>query len=206
MSSIADNIPLEILREVFEHIVTSDSILDTDITRSMRHDHIEPSGVPYTAPDTPKPSVPFTDYRLVSCKWKIVADTFFFREPCINLGFDTPIVSRSEYDKHYLKQSKHHPGSQIMKLLLGRDYTPLVRQLHVCLNMDKRDSASNGGSQNWGEGDIEDFDNLLIQFRRVLLKAKSCSFLRLYLQLVPPALPVTDKVIKMTIDTIHHAL
>jgi hypothetical protein len=93
-----------------------------------------------------------------------------------------------------------------MKLLLDRDYTSLVRQLHVCLNMDKRDCASCGGSQNWSERDIEDFDNLLIQFRRILLEAKSCSALHLYLQLVPPALPVTDKVIKMTIDTIHHAL
>src|SRR5271154_1416652 len=60
MTSIADSIPLEILREIFEHIETSFSILDADITRSMRHDHIELSCVANTAPNTPTPRVPFT--------------------------------------------------------------------------------------------------------------------------------------------------
>jgi hypothetical protein len=125
MSSIADNLPPEILREIFAHTEAWFRQWDAK-TAPQRHDHIEPSCVAQTVPDFITSTAPFTNFRLVSRQWKTVADTFFFREVAVNLGFDPDDGDspRNDVDYQlvndaYYHQSIHRPGSQIMKLCSG---------------------------------------------------------------------------------------
>src|SRR5271170_5565262 len=88
MGSIADSIPPEILKEVFGYI---EAWLDQQVTEKFPEPHHSiamPLSVPRTAPFyVPTCGAAFANFRLVSRKWKIIADTIFFREVAINLGF-----------------------------------------------------------------------------------------------------------------------
>ena len=193
MSSIADNLPPEILSEIFGHAEAWFRQWDAKTTPE-RHDYIEPSCVPPTVPNFITSTAPFTNFRLVSRQWKTVADTFFFREVAVNLGFGPDDGDSPENDADYQlgndayhHQSIHRPGSQIMKLVLDNEYTSLIRHLHIRLSLDKEKHDSADRSPDWDESDLDFVIPLLHQFQNFLFPAKSCAILHLYLQLYPIA-------------------
>src|SRR5271170_1136342 len=114
MSSIADNIPPEILRDIFGHTETWFRQWHSEPNPLRQHNHIEQSGVLTRVPVILTTSSPFTNFRLVSRKWKRVADTLFFREVAINLGFSPDVGHMLGEDR----QSTDAPGSRIKKLVL----------------------------------------------------------------------------------------
>jgi hypothetical protein len=214
MSSIADNLPPEILSEIFGHTEAWFRQWDARTTPE-RHDHIEPSCVPQTVPNFITSTAPFTDFRLVSRQWKTVADTFFFREVAVNLGFGPDDGDSPGNDADcqlgndaYYHQSIHRPGSQIMKLVLDNDYTSLIRHLHIRLSLDKEKHNFPDRSPDWDESDLDFVIPLLHQFQNFLFAAKSCAILHLYLQLYPIAGPCIRQAAfaKATVEEIQDAL
>jgi len=214
MSNIADNLPPEILSEIFGHTEAWFRQWDAKTTPE-RHDHIEPSCVPQTVPNFITSTAPFTDFRLVSRQWRTVADTFFFREVAVNLGSgphdgDGPgnDVNCQLGNDAYYHQSIHRPGSQIMKLVLDNDYTSLIRHLHIRLSLDKEKRNCPDWPPDWDQSDLDFVIPLLHQFRNFLFAAKSCAILHLYLQLYPIAGICTEQAAfaKVTVEEIQDAL
>src|SRR5271168_2321906 len=166
MGSIADSIPPEILKEVFGYI---EAWLDQQGTEKYfpetHHSIAMPLSVPRTVPFYVQTcGATFANFRLVSRKWKIIADTIFFREVAINLGFGhSEFLTR--FGPEYKEQLLHQPGSEIMKFA---EYTSLIRLLHVRLCLYKNDISDSKIFHVCDETDMKYLNGVLRQFRQLL--------------------------------------
>jgi hypothetical protein len=210
MGSIADSIPPEILKEVFGYI---EAWLDQQATEKYflepHHSITMPLSAPRTAPSyVPTCGATFANFRLVSRKWKSIADTIFFREVAINLGFGHSEFFTS-FGPEYNEQPLHKPGSEIMRFVMNAEYTSLIRLLHVRLHLYENDISASKNFHGCDETDMKYLNGVLRQFRQLLLDLNSCSVIRLYLPVLPKFLDsifVAPIITKMIIDAIREAL
>ena len=127
--NLASNLPLDILHQIFENVESSASELDPY--------EFDPDTINYTPRnprfDSTKISVgmrEFTQYRLVSQNWKLVADTFLFRTLHIHLPqYDQlkDLVLDSESTDWIIRD----PCWMLVNMILKGGYASMIRRLHV---------------------------------------------------------------------------
>ena len=123
MRSIVETLPPEVLGQIFNCIETS--------TREEYESRYLPEPLQSSSVDScPRyriVSCSLAKYRLVSRQWKVVADTFFFREIAIDLEFETDDQLGNIEEFHPFNK----PAAQVLRVLLRGGYTALICHLHV---------------------------------------------------------------------------
>lgn len=180
MDNVATNVPLEILHEIFQKVAVS--------FRPVDHDK-RPRGEIYITERVPRNNDiylnfhsekirEFAKYRLVSKRWKTVADAFLFHDIYITL----PSV----------REPRRGGARTFIRAITKSGYAKLIRRLHV--NLQFYDYV-----ENYGLGDewfVDLFSSEVEKMCNVILESTGCRLMFIYIQFIhhiPVLLPTMHR-------------
>jgi hypothetical protein len=180
MDNVAANLPLEILHEIFQKVAVSFRPVDYDkrsrgeicITeRAPRNNDIYLNFYSEKIHE-------FAKYRLVSKRWKTVADAFLFRDIYITL----PSV----------REPRRGGARTFIRAITKSGYAKIIRRLHV--NLQFYDYF-----ENYGLGDewfVDLFSAEVEKMSNVILESTGCRLMFIYIQFIhhiPVLLPTMHR-------------